>query len=610
MFGNSTSSSSVWFCWGKRNRESVLMRPRLPTSTQCPFRLPLPLPSWPPGSGFASGKICLGEIEVSQVSTLEKIWSCNEGGKDDQGASFYKPVEIPTGYFTLGHYGQPNSSPPQGWVLVAKESTDSGKLLCECEKEILALDAPSTSVLSDHKCEQTCCARGLRPALAKPLNYNLVWSSVTWPGRQDGYAYFWLPYPSDGYKAMGIVVTNTRNKPSVEEVRCVRSDLTDSCQSNGLIWSTDTSSPKFPFCVGNIRPNHRGIEGGGVSTGTFYCSNSWIPGNSIPVACLKNIDFNHSAMPNLGQIHALVSHYGPTVFFHPDEIYFPSSVSWFFENGALLCKRGVEIPEFIATNGSNLPPGGSNDGKYWLDLPADGRSNKVKRGNLESAEVYVHVKPAFGGTFTDIAMWVFCPFNGPATAKIGLLNLPLSRIGEHVCDWEHFTLRLSNFTGELWRIYFSQHSGGEWVNTSDLEYIAGNKAVVYSSKSGHASFPRAGNFLQGDKKLGIGIRNDAARSKFSLDTSKHYKIIAAKYLSMLGANDIPSEPHWLQYMREWGPTIKYNSQAEVDKILRLLPRKLRRKIEVIFNKLPNEVLGEEGPTGPKEKNNWEGDERG
>jgi hypothetical protein len=62
-------------------------------------------------------------------------------------------------------------------------------------------------------------------------------------------------------------------------------------------------------------------------------------------------------------------------------------------------------------------------------------------------------KPALRGTFTDIAMWVFCPFNGPATAKIGVLNLPLGKIGEHVCDWEHFTLQLSKFTGELWRIY-------------------------------------------------------------------------------------------------------------------------------------------------------------
>ena len=145
----------------------------------------------------------------------------------------------------------------------------------------------------------------------------------------------------------------------------------------------------------------------------------------------------------------------------PTKIYLPSSVSWFFENGALLCKRGVQIPKFIMVDGSNLPPGGSHDGKYWLDFPKGGHSKEVKLGKVEIAEVYVHVKPSLGGTITDIAMWVFCPFNGPATAKVGMLNLPLGRIGEHICDWENFTLQIRKFFGELCRIYFSQHSGGD-----------------------------------------------------------------------------------------------------------------------------------------------------
>jgi len=604
MFGGKIS----WLCWKKRRENLALLCS--PTSNPKPFHLPLPLPSWPPGLAFATGKICLGEIEVSQVSTLEKIWSCNGGEKDDKGASFYKPVEIPAGFFSLGHYGQPNCASLQGWVLVAKETVDSCKMSCECKKEKIASEDPSSLLLSVQEGEKACCERGPLPALAKPLNYTLIWSSVSWTGNQDRYAYFWLPYPTDGYKAIGFVVTNTPNKPSLNEVRCVRADLTDTCETNGLIWSIESNVPKLPFSVWTVRPSHRGMWGRGVSVGTFYCSSSWITGTNLPVACLKNVSFSLREMPDLNQIHGLVNHYGPTVFFHPDEIYLPSSVSWFFENGALLYKRGVQMAELITCNGSNLPPGGSNDGEYWLDLPADGRAKEIKLGNLQSAEVYVHIKPALGGTFTDIAMWVFCPFNGPATAKIGVLNLPLGKIGEHVCDWEHFTLRVSNFTGELWRIYFSQHSSGEWVNASDLEFIIGNKAVVYSSKSGHASFPHAGDYLQGDSRLGVGIRNDAARSKFSLDTSKKYQIIAAEHLQMLSVNVIPLEPPWLQYMREWGPTIIYNTRAELDKMLRLLPPKIRYTIKNIFNKLPNELSGEEGPTGPKEKGYWEGDERG
>lgn len=310
-------------------------------------------------------------------------------------------------------------------------------------------------------------------------------------------------------------------------------------------------------------------------------------------------------MPNLEQVHSLINHYGPTVFFHPKEIYLPSSVSWFFKNGATLYKKGVKMGEIILSNGSNLPKGGENDGKYWIDLPDDSRNGSVKLGNLESAELYVHVKPAYGGTFTDIAMWVFCPFNGPATIKIGIANFSLPKVGRHVSDWEHFTLRVSNFTGELWSVYFSQHSGGEWVEASNLEFMTGsNKPVVYSSKSGHASFPHPGNFLQGSEKYGIGVRNDADRSDFAVDSSTKYKIVAAEYLG-----DDVAEPCWLQYMREWGPKVTCDSTSELEKILSFLPFNLRLKAENIIDSLPMELYGEEGPTGPKEKNNWVGDER-
>ncbi|KAL3604600.1 hypothetical protein D5086_005459 [Populus alba] len=58
------------------------------------------------------------------------------------------------------------------------------------------------------------------------------------------------------------------------------------------------------------------------------------------------------------------------------------------------------------------------------------------------------------------------------------------------------------------------NSDGEGVEAYDLEYIAGNRATVYSSKSGHASFPHPGCYIQGSPKLRRGIRNDAAMNIF------------------------------------------------------------------------------------------------
>ncbi|THG18195.1 hypothetical protein TEA_017139 [Camellia sinensis var. sinensis] len=144
-------------------------------------------------------------------------------------------------------------------------------------------------------------------------------------------------------------------------------------------------------------------------------------------------------------------------------------------------------------------------------------------------------------------MWVFCLFNGPTTIKASLVNMELSKIVELVGDWEHYTLHVSNFTGELWSMYFSEHSGGEWVNTCNLEYIER-----------------------------VGVIN---------------------------------EPNWLRYIREWGPTIVYDAQSELNKIINYFPILLRYSVETFFELFPTDMYGNEGPIGPKEKDNWVGDER-
>lgn len=545
------------------------------------FSLPAPLPDWPPGGGFADGTIKLGVLEVCHITDFELIWGCNLSGDKKKGVSFYKPVGIPNGFFSLGHYCQSNEKPFRGFVLVAREVFNS--------------EPGDPSIDNLHL-----------PALRSPKDYTLVWSSDDVSEENfDGCGYFWLPQPYEGYNALGFVVTNKPEKPKLEELKCVRADLTDECEVYNLLVHTASKFSQVPFGVWSTRPRHRGMLGKGVPTGTFFCSSYWSPGEELDISCLKNLDCNQHAMPNLDQIHALIRHYGPTIFFHPEEVYLPSSVSWFFRNGALLYKRGESSGQVIDANGTNLPAGDSNDGEYWIDLPCDSPRESVKYGNLESAKLYVHVKPALGGTFTDIAMWVFCPFNGPATLKVGLMNIALSKVGQHVCDWEHFTLRLSNFTGELWSVYFSQHSGGKWVDASELEFIEGNKAIIYSSQSGHASFPHPGVYIQGSSGLGIGVRNDAARSDYYVDSSKQYEIVAAEYLG----DGVICEPVWLQFMREWGPTIVYDSRAEVDRIIKRLPLMFRNSVENVFAKFPMELSGEEGPTGPKEKNNWIGDER-
>ena len=185
---------------------------------------------------------------------------------------------------------------------------------------------------------------------------------------------------------------------------------------------------------------------------------------------------------------------------------------------------------------------------------------------------------------------------------MGSFPLFADNVGNHVGDWEHYTLRLSNFTGELWQIYFSEHSGGTWVDASQLEYQNGNKPVAYSSLHGHAMYAKSGLVLQGSNT--IGIRNDTDKSNIVVDLGSRFEVVSAEYLGP----GVVAEPPWLNYFRQWGPKVTYNTQEEINKAEKFLPGRLKSAFEKVVRGLPNEVFGEEGPTGPKVKRNWSGDE--
>nr|XP_027084089.1 uncharacterized protein LOC113706384 [Coffea arabica] len=539
------------------------------------FKFPSPIPTWSSEGGFASDYIDLGGLQVHQISTFNKVWTIYGGGPDNLGATFYEPSQIPDGFFMLGSYSQPNNQPFFGWILVAKDT--------------------STDQSSSNE------------TLKKPTDYTLIWSSESLKTSQDGHGYIWLPVAPDGYRAVGYVVTATPDKPSLDKVRCVISELTDECEAENWIWGEGKTSSDSDFNVYSSRPSVRGIQAQGVGVNTFIVENeSDDNSSSTTIACLKNNNFsNFSSMPNMQQVEALFQAYSPWIFLHPKENYFPSSVNWYFENGALLYTKGDESnPVAIQYNGANLPQGESNDGAYWLDLPVDENAKeKVKKGDLQSAEAYIQIKPMLGATFTDIAIWIFYPFNGPGTAKLGLIDIPLGRTGEHIGDWEHLTLRISNFNGILYKVYFSEHSKGIWVDAPLLEFHDGtNKPVAYSALSGHPNYPKPGLVLQGAGD--VGIRNDAAKSDKFLDTGAKYSIVSAENLG-LGI----VEPPWLNYLRKWGPDIVYETGVEVQKVEGSLPENLKSAFARLVNILPKEVYGEEGPTGPKVKGSWSGDER-
>nr|CAD1840392.1 unnamed protein product [Ananas comosus var. bracteatus] len=389
-----------------------------------PLQFPSPLPTWPSGGGFATGTIDLGGLEVRQVSTFTKVWATLDGSPGDVGAGFFNPTEVPADFYSLGSYAQPNDRPLNGWVLVARDAQELG-------------------------------------ILAEPLDYTLVWSAESTSVKRVGDGFFWLPTPPSGYKAVGLLVTDSAQKPRSTE--------------------SAASAPTSPT---NRSPTRR----------------------SGPPTTAASARFEHR---------------------------------------------------------KSVPP-----------RQADARGHVYRFSPVD-----------------------ILPVQRPREGESGIFE-HLAREDRGACgDWEHVTLRVSNFGGELRRVYYAAHSAGEWVDASQAEYdpSGGNKPVAYASLHGHAAYAKAGLVLQGDEKLHIGIRNDTAKGK-KMDTAGRWELVAAEYDEV---GEAVAEPAWLEYMREWGPKTSYDIAKELKGVERLLPKRLRRALEKLVAELPAEVLGRKGRLDPR-----------
>jgi hypothetical protein len=122
-------------------------------------------------------------LEVQYIDNFELAWN-DSGSVANRDGAFYRPLP-PAGFFVVGHYGQANYGSPSGVVGVVRELIPG--------------------------------------ALAAPVAYQEVWRDVGTGAHMDGA--FWRPVPPDGYTCLGLVVTTGYAEPSLDGVRCVRTEL-------------------------------------------------------------------------------------------------------------------------------------------------------------------------------------------------------------------------------------------------------------------------------------------------------------------------------------------------------------------------------------------------
>ncbi|XP_044409821.1 uncharacterized protein [Triticum aestivum] len=183
-----------------------------------PFSFTKSLLTWPQGGGFMRGRIRVAgwELELTAATTFEKICTlllsaqlqrCND-------ATFYRSFDVLEGLTLLGLYCQPSSRRLHGHLLVAR-----------------AADLP----------------RSTESPLRAPRDYELVWdfhAAADAGGASAG--------SCSGY---GSVVPGARDprhdgpgKPPLDEVGCVRADLTDECEPHSsLLHLQLTSTSRGPW---------------------------------------------------------------------------------------------------------------------------------------------------------------------------------------------------------------------------------------------------------------------------------------------------------------------------------------------------------------------------
>ena len=193
----------------------------------------------------------VGELEITYCDSFQYRW-CDRGSGFPMDGSYYHP--LPTdGFKPIGSLGFSSYYNPNGIhaVMVVKAKDGSN-------------------------------------ALASPLDYTLAWNDQGTGSNDDGS--FWIPVPPAGYKALGIVAQSGYGKPSLDDVVCVREDLTIPGEAGEVIWGSWYVVGGTIIGSWKIDPPDAGPhEDAYLSTGTFVAVQDLNPPSVHEVMNVLNV---------------------------------------------------------------------------------------------------------------------------------------------------------------------------------------------------------------------------------------------------------------------------------------------------------------------------------
>ncbi|ATB36468.1 hypothetical protein CYFUS_001883 [Cystobacter fuscus] len=336
-------------------------------------------------------------------------------------------------------------------------------------------------------------AYGEGDVLARPVDYAWVWSDWGSGGTHD--VSIWEPLPAAGYTCLGTVTVLGYDKPSTDLIRCVRGEYVLPANPSWL-WNDEGSGADHDVGIWQVQPrDHRGLA---LSTFIARPSHSDTGGNRYWV--LNKSALANPEMKGVPVDAVTASQYAPLVWLHPEEHYFPSSVEFFLPNvhesgGHMVTNQSLGCdsctdPQFL-------------DGQRPGQVPI-------------YAEIINRTQNGQPTNTTDIVYWTFYPYNNGKRVCIGLYDSRLgclggySTFGNHVGDWEHFTVRFVD--GRPSRMFLSQHAGGQTFDFGDKNVaVAGFHPEVYAALGSHGIYPDAARHIYKNLPNGDFLADDTGR---------------------------------------------------------------------------------------------------
>jgi hypothetical protein len=306
----------------------------------------------------------------------------------------------------------------------------------------------------------------------------------------------------------------------------VRQGTSDNSRLVGEFYGTSANSPKTIYfrspvsgellfrisrCAGNqwvsdVAQSTAPAEDGSVTTWTAHGDQARF---TVAFGAGLRDEYERNAGPGNPSRRAVeddaMRRFAPEVRLHPDDRYMPASVPWYLARvrmrwhrisiGPLwgdknILKREVNVQSLVSQNYKGNPSGSGRESTNYFIQIHGGDREATRRGDLGSAEVYAHIRPAPGGSPRfDIQYWFLYPYNADITGPI------LSPA--HEGDWEHITVRLSPDLQRVDSVFFAAHkSNAGWLPAESVSFNDGHP-VVYSAKHSHATYPKAGRQERG-----------------------------------------------------------------------------------------------------------------